>query len=261
MKPCLATESFCLLAISPSCTHYRCTCFTCLPGALVSLRRSPDFLCLLAQLQEEEGGCSAAFYLIVAAHETCYVHARAHINQKNRPPPTYTLLVPPSWVRNAVCALRKWRWALGKTEAVRKKHPSGHQQPTPEYPPHISNTHIPSGCLQHISSPIQCVCVCVCVCAQWWRLWFAVRTWALSPPGTEKNDLFNTVREHLTWNLCETAPDRNTMENRGGRWQKSKERRGEERRGEERRKKRECVGPCWPALRRAVGLTEIWKVF
>lgn len=66
-------------------------------------------------------------------------------------------------------------------------------------------------------------------------------TWALSPPGTEKNDLFNTLREHLTLNLSETVPDRSTMEN-GGLRQKAKVQRGEE-----------PVSPCWPTLRRAGG--------
>lgn len=46
-------------------------------------------------------------------------------------------------------------------------------------------------------------------------MWLMGETWAMSPPGTEKNDLFNRVREHLTLNLCETEPDRSTMENRG----------------------------------------------
>ena len=86
----------------------------------------------------------------------------------------------------------------------------------------------------------------------------AVETWALSPLGREKNDLFNTVREHLTLNLCETVPDRNTMENRRKATKSYAERRGERDRERVTEKRRgERVGPSWSALRRAAGLAEI----
>lgn len=42
------------------------------------------------------------------------------------------------------------------------------------------------------------------------------------PARQRKNDLFNTLREHLTLNLCETVPDRNTTENRGTQRQKAR---------------------------------------
>lgn len=71
----------------------------------------------------------------------------------------------------------------------------------------------------------------------------AVETWALSPLGREKNDLFNTVREHLTLNLCETVPDRNTMENRRTATKSYAERRGGKGEGEgDREEERRACG-------------------
>lgn len=166
MKPSLATESFCLLAISPSCTHYHCTCFTCLPGALVSSWQSPDSPCLLAQPQEEEsvggGGVRTHFIsLSLLMKPVTYTQTHTSIRWTEPLPPIHRLFHRHELGMRFVPSENACgRW--GKTEAVRKKHPGGHQQPTPEYLPHISNTHIPSGCLPHINSPYS---VCVCVCA------------------------------------------------------------------------------------------------
>lgn len=101
------------------------------------------------------------------------------------------------------------------------KRPSSHQEPTHEYLLYLQHTHIPGCCLPHTHKQYS-VYVCVCGCSgDGWR-----GKHGLCPlQAVKKNYLFNTVREHLTLNLCETVPDRNTMENRGTETKSSAERR------------------------------------
>lgn len=79
--------------------------------------------------------------------------------------------------------------------------------------------------------------MCVCVCA---AVVVGTGNIGLCPLQAEKkNDLFNTLREHLTLNLCETVPDRNTMENKGTKTKSWAERRRRRRGQDEDRNVRE----------------------
>lgn len=135
-----------------------------------------------------------------------------------------------------------------EAEAVRRdgvKCPCSRRQPTPEYLLYLRHTLSPCCCClpNTQTSRIQCL-----------RVWVYAAVMVVVDRGNmgsvpsrhTKNDLFNTVREHLTLNLCETSPDRSTTENSGTETKSSAQ-----------RKEGASVGPCWPALRRAVGLTEI----
>lgn len=156
--------SHCLI----SCTHYYSTCFTVLPAALVSLHQSSDSHACWHSLKKK-----GAFDCVLS-HCPCSSnpsHTHTHTTSIRRTEPfLYTPLVPPSWVRNVVRALRKCRWALGiwgGEEEMGWNIPSSHQQPTPDYLLHLQHTHTSLAAVCHTQTAcIQCLCVseCVCVC-------------------------------------------------------------------------------------------------
>lgn len=226
------------------CSPKLCHVLPFLPGALVSLCQSSDCQPCWRSLKKE--GCDhilLSLLIQAVTHEqTCTSIGRAR-NVK---------LIPPSWVRPAICALGKCRWASG-SRGGEEGWGKMSLQPAAAHAwiPLISPAHTLSPCCCCLpntqTSRIQCL-----------RVWVYAAVMVVVDRGNmgsvpsrhTKNYLFNTVREHLTLNLCETSPDRSTTENSGTETKSSAQ-----------RKEGASVGPCWPALRRAVGLTEIWKVF
>lgn len=88
---------------------------------------------------------AAAYYLIVPAHLTYRTNVRTSITRTG--PLLHAPLVPPSWVTNAVCALRKSRWVFGNRGSQDEMGGGGGGETSKQSPaahariPLISSTH------------------------------------------------------------------------------------------------------------------------
>lgn len=153
---------------------------------------SLSFLLVQPQEEREYVGCLTAYYLIVPAHLTYHMNARTSITGTE--PLLHTPLVPPSWVRNAVCALRKCRWAFGNRggqEEMGWNVPAATSSPRLNTS-YIFNAHIPSCYLPHINN-LYSVCVWVCVVVM-----LGCRNMGSVPSGQRKKMTYLTQRES-TW--------------------------------------------------------------